>query len=88
MTAEIVGPDIVIALAFLVPFILGLWVAVDASYKPRTAFAASGTSRMFWIVVPLVLIVIPLVGGLLEIGLAIAWFASWRPKVVRAAVPQ
>jgi hypothetical protein len=83
MTGEIIGPDIFIVLfAFgLIPLILGIWVAVDASSKPDAAFERAGTSKTLWIVLPLVGIFV----CVMSIIVAIIWFTAIRPKVVAAS---
>jgi hypothetical protein len=81
VTAEIIGPDILIAVGFLIPLVLGIWVAVDAGGKPNDAFERAGTSKTLWIVLPLVSIFLCVVA----IVVAIIWFAAIRPKVIAAA---
>jgi hypothetical protein len=80
---EILGPDVFILLfAFgIIPIALGIWVAVDASSKPDAAFERAGTSKTLWIVLPIVGIFV----CLMEVVVAIIWFAAIRPKVVAAA---
>jgi hypothetical protein len=69
-------------LAFaIVPIVLGIWVAVDASGKPDAAFERAGTSKTLWIVLPIVGIFV----CLMSVIVATIWFASIRPKVVAAA---
>ena len=44
----------VIGLFGVVPLVLGIWVAIDASRLPDAAFEHAGTSKTLWIVLPLV----------------------------------
>jgi hypothetical protein len=82
MTAEIVGPDILIVLVVLLIPTLGIWVAVDAGTKPQWAFERSAQNKTLWIVLPLVGIFLC---GVVTVVAAIIWFASIRPKVVAAS---
>jgi cadmium resistance protein CadD (predicted permease) len=76
------APELVIlGLIGIVPLILGLVVAVDASRLPEAAFERAGTSKTLWIVLPLVGIV---TCGVITIVASILWFASYKAKVVRA----
>ena len=68
----------------IVALVLGIWVAVDASRLADQAFERAGTSKVLWIVLPLVGIV---ACGVVAIVAAIVWFTSYRPKVVQAAAP-
>lgn len=60
---------------------LSVWAAIDAGSFPDHAFEAAGTSKMLWILLPLV--------GLLMCGLgpiaAAIWFLAFKPRV-RAAL--
>ena len=73
---------LVIGLFSIVPLVLGIWTAVDASHFPDVAFQRVGTSKTLWIVLPLVGIV---VCGLVTIVAAIVWFSSYKPRVEAAA---
>jgi hypothetical protein len=76
------GPELLIFFGFgifaLVPLVLGILVAIDASRFPDAAFDAAGTSKVLWIVLPLVGIV---VCGVVTIVAAIVWYSSYRPRV-------
>ena len=76
------GEVFIIGLVWLVPLVLGIVVAVDASHFPETAFRRAGTSKTLWIVLPIVGIVLC---GIATIVAAIMWFASYKPRVARAA---
>ena len=76
------APELVIlALIGIVPLVLGLVVAVDASHLPEAGFERAGTSKTLWIVLPLVGIV---TCGVITIVAAILWFATYKAKVARA----
>jgi hypothetical protein len=66
----------------LLPLVLGILVAVDASRFPDHAFEAVATSKTLWIVLPLVGIV---ACGIVTIVAAIVWYASYKPKVLAAS---
>ena len=66
----------------IVQLVLGIVVVVDANRLPETAFERAGTSKTLWIVLPLVGIFT--CGGITVVA-AIMWFASYKPKVARAA---
>jgi hypothetical protein len=76
------GPELLILFGFgifaLVPLVLGILVAIDASRFPDAAFDAAGTSKVLWIVLPLVGI---LVCGVVTIVAAIVWYSTYRPRV-------
>jgi hypothetical protein len=64
----------------IIPILLGVWVALDASGKPDVAFERAGTSKTLWIVLPIVGIFV----CLMSVVVAIIWFAAIRPRVVAA----
>ena len=76
------GPELLILFGFgifgLVPLVLGILVAIDASRFPDAAFDAAGTSKVLWIVLPLVGIV---ACGVVTIVAAIVWYSTYRPRV-------
>ncbi len=72
----------VVGLMAIVPLVLAIVVAVDASRLPETAFERAGTSKTLWIVLPIVGI---FTCGIITIVAAILWFATFKPKVARAA---
>ena len=80
------GPELLILFGFMVfaivPFVLGLLVAIDASRYPDWAFERAGTSKTLWIVLPIVSI---FVCGLVAIVAAILWYSSFRRRVIDAA---
>jgi membrane protease YdiL (CAAX protease family) len=72
-----------IAVAFaIVPIVLGIWTAIDASRLPDFAFERAGTSKTLWIVLPIVGMFLC---GIVTIVAAIMWFTSYKPRVVEAA---
>ena len=77
------APELVIVgLIGIVPLVLGILVAVDAGHFAETAFQRAGTSKTLWIVLPIVGI---FACGILTIVAAVMWYASYKPKVARAA---
>jgi hypothetical protein len=56
--------------------------AINAASFPEWAFQRADTSKTFWIVVPIVLI---FVCGPVGLGLAIAWFRTYRGRVATEA---
>jgi hypothetical protein len=73
---------ILVALLGLVPLLLGILTAVDASRLPDSAFERSGTSKTLWIVLPIAGVV---ACGLVAVVAAIVWFTSTKSRVVQAA---
>ena len=67
---------------FIVPLVLGILVAVDASKYPEAAYERAHTSKTLWIVLPIVGIV---ACGVVTIIAAIVWYSSYKPRVVAAA---
>ena len=80
------GPELLILVGFMVfavlPFVLGLLVAIDASRYPDWAFERAGTAKTLWIVLPIVSI---FVCGPVAIVAAIVWYSSSRRRVIDAA---
>ena len=72
----------VIGLLGIVPLVLGIWVALDASRFPDRAFERADTSETLWIVLPIVGVV---ACGIVSVVAAIVWFSSYRSKIVKAA---
>lgn len=64
-----------VALAFVI------WGAVDASSQPDWAWQQTGRSKIVWIVVPLVSLV---VCGVVGLVMVIVYFTSIRPELRRA----
>lgn len=82
-----IGPPDLLILGFFVlfgflPLVLGVWTAIDASRYPDSAFAAAGTSKTLWIVLPLVGI---LACGLVALGAWFGWITSVRTRVELAS---
>jgi hypothetical protein len=68
-----------------VTLILAVFVAVDASKYPDWAFERAGTSKTFWIVVPLVL---SLFCGVVSLGVSLFWLFSKKTEIeANASVP-
>ena len=74
----------VVGLLGILPLVLGIWVAIDASRFPDTAFERADTSKTLWIVLPIVGVV---ACGIVSVVAAIVWFSSYRSKIVKAAAP-
>jgi hypothetical protein len=77
------GVRLIIALIVVVGVALPIWASVEAAGKPADAFERAGTSRTFWVVVPVVAI---LLCAPVAVVLAITWFASYRKRVVAASL--
>jgi hypothetical protein len=71
-----------VGLFAIVPIVLGIWTAIDASRLPEVAFERAGTSKTLWIVLPLVGM---FVCGIVTIVAAIMWFSSYKPRVLASA---
>jgi hypothetical protein len=71
-----------IAVLAVVPLVLGLIVAIDASRFPDSAFERAGTAKTLWIVLPIASI---FVCGPVAIVAAIVWYSSFRRRVIDAA---
>ena len=80
------GPELLILFGFMllavVPLVLGVLVAIDASRYPDWAFERAGTAKTLWIVLPIVSI---FVCGPVAIVAAIVWYSSFRRRVIDAA---
>ena len=77
------GLELLFVLGFVVvPLVLGIWAAVDASKYPDWAFERAGTSKTLWIVLPIVGM---LACGIVAIVAAIVWFSSTKQKVQASA---
>jgi hypothetical protein len=74
-----------LAMFALVPFVLGILTAVDASRLPDWAFERAGTSKTLWIVLPLISLFACFFGAVV---VAIVWFAGPRNRVAAAAAGQ
>jgi hypothetical protein len=55
-------------------------VAVDAASLPEWAFDAAGTNKLLWIVLPVFGIFMCFV----RIIVAVLWFGTFKPRVIRA----
>jgi hypothetical protein len=78
------GPELLIIgilLVNLVALAFIIWGAVDASSQPDWAWQQTGRSKVVWIVVPLVSLV---VCGLVGLVMVIVYFTSIRPELRRA----
>ena len=80
------APELLIVFGFallaVVPLVLGIFVAVDASRYPDWAFERAGTAKTLWIVLPIVSV---FVCGPVAIVVAIVWYSSFRRRVIDAA---
>jgi hypothetical protein len=75
---------IVVSLLLLVALAISavcIWAAVDAASYPDWAFDAAHTSKVLWIVLPVVGIFMCVVG----IVAAVLWFGLFKPRVVEAS---
>ena len=74
------APELLIVFGFallaVVPLVLGIFVAVDASRYPDWAFERAGTAK------PIVSV---FVCGPVAIVVAIVWYSSFRRRVIDAA---
>jgi len=78
MVGEIFGVDGLIILLFPVSLVLALWALIDASIRPEPAFKAAGQSKVLWIILPIVgILLLLVVGGVL----GVIYLAAIRPKV-------
>jgi hypothetical protein len=68
-------------LAALAISVACIWAAVDAASYPDWAFEAAGTTKVLWIVLPVVGIFTCVVG----IIAALLWFGSFKPRVFDAS---
>lgn len=78
------APELLIIGVLLVELVaLGLvvWGAVDAANQPDWAWQQTGRSRIVWIVLPLVSLV---VCGIVGIVMVVVYFTSIRPELRRA----
>ena len=77
--AEIFGVDGLLILFFpMASLVLAIWALVDASARPTDAFQRADQSKVLWMVLPIVgLLVFFIVGGIL----GIVYLAVIRPKV-------
>ncbi len=71
-----------IVLLTVVPLVLGILVAVDASRYPEWAFERAGTAKTLWIVLPIVSV---FVCAPVAIVVAIIWYSSFRNRIIDAA---
>jgi hypothetical protein len=79
MTAEIFGEQGIFVLVAFASFVVALWALVDAAIRPQAAFRAAGQSKVLWIVLPLVgIILFAVVGGIL----GVVYLTAIRPKVI------
>ncbi len=80
------GTELLIILALglfaLIGPVLAICCVVSASKYPDAAFEAAGTTKMLWIVLPLVGIV---VCGIVSLVAAAMWFGGYKERVAAAA---
>lgn len=76
------GPELVIILVLLLGAVIPIVTVIDVATKPDAAFRAAGSSKVLWIILPVVGM---LSFGIISLVAAIIWFAAIRPKVVAAA---
>lgn len=83
--AEIFGVDGVFLLLLLASLVLALWALIDAASQPKGAFQRAGQSKVLWIILPIIgLVLFFIVGGIL----GIVYLATVRPKVrAQEAIP-
>lgn len=67
---------LIIVFLFVIPGVC-VWAAIDAGSRPEWAFEAAGTSKVLWIVLPLVGIFVCFVGVIP----ALIWFTVFRSRV-------
>ena len=61
---------------------LCIWAAIDAASRPDWAFDAAGTSKVLWIVLPIVGIFMCVVGLIASL----LWFTTFRSRVIDASL--
>jgi hypothetical protein len=75
-------PGWVVLFAFwVVPVAVSVWVLLDVTSLPETAFERAGTNRTLWIVLPVVGLFI----CMMSIVVALVWYFSYRRRVQAAA---
>jgi hypothetical protein len=75
---------LVASVALLLVYGLAIWTVVDAARRPDWQFEASGQSKVLWIVLPIVGMI---VCQLVSIVGFIVYMTSVRPKLERARRP-
>ena len=70
------GQELLIVLGALLPLLFGIWALIDVAQRSEAQFAQAGQSRMTWLIVAVLSLLVPCV----FLGAAYYLFAV-RPKL-------